>query len=413
MRYSHATVGMIAILAFSACEEPIVPSDPANAALYQACHAGDSKSCVALGENYEHARGVGWQPERAILLYKDTCKAGYADGCRHAGFFLEKGGALVHADSNAAARYLQKACDANFADACVELASLYRNGSIGRDYRKSVALYQRACEMHSGDACVYAGVMYQTGDHVKINLTKSSKFLRSGCELAVGRACTFLGEHYFLGWGVDQDVSTGKALLRTACTMKDPMACAALAAPDPVGGGNLTATRRAWKKMVDAPSVADIVREDVQGDELLIKRLTEFRRNYEKIDCREADPELRAYIKTWMQLATAMIRVCEKNVSSQRDADNIETFAGLLGALFEKNEQGERDDISLERGMSNGTDFGKSVAAILSGSASQEAFRGGRSLGGFARQLTDYQDALAIRLESIHHVFFPPPKRKS
>lgn len=404
---------LASVIVFVSCQEPIVPTDPANANLYQACNGGDGKSCVALGENYENGNRVGWQPERAIALYERACNSGYAEGCRHAGYFLEKPHALLQANCNRAARLLAKACDAGLLDTCTELATLYHIGPIRHDQRRAVRLYEHACEGGAAEACLGLGAMYRTGKGVKTDEKRAAAFYRLGCEYGGARACLCLGEHFFIGWGVPTDVITGKTFVSKACSLNDAMACAVLQPPEPTRSGSVNATKLAWKKLISAPRAADLFRVGVRSNREAIAALEQFRAGYERLDCRGADPELTAYVAEWKSWATDMITLCQRDQHQQQSASDVETFAGLLGATFEKNERGDRDGESLERGMAEGSAVGRNIAEVAGASARAQINAKGKALGERARRLADYQDVLALRLEMSYHVFLPPPKAKT
>ena len=162
--------------------------------------------------------------------------------------------------------------------------------------------------------------------------------------------------------------------------------------------------------MIAAPSVQTLL--NVPTNDELIQRLTRVRDAYASVDCRGADPELCEYVEAWKTVATRMIDVCERDERSKRTAANIETLGGMLGALFEKSESGERHEDTLDRGMEKGSRKGKMIAEIMGLTGDKRAEDDAHALGRQARQLTDYQDALALRLESVYHVFLPPPSNK-
>jgi len=411
----HIRTAFLCMSAFFlfACEEPIVPNDPQNAAFYQSCQSGNWQSCVALGENYEHGNRVGWQPERAIALYEKACSAGYADGCQHAGMFLETGHALLQPDFKRATKYLHMACDANFLRSCVELGNLYHNGPIHHNQRRAIRLYERACDQGSPEACLRSGAMYRGGEGIAANPNKASALFARGCDGGSGQSCTFLGENYFLGFGVERNVSTGWSYLQKACAMKDAMACNVVQSPFPrvpSAEGSALPSKRAWKLVIAAPSPADIFAARNSGE--MIDRLTRMRRAYDAVDIRNVHPELGAYVEAWKVWASKTITLCENDQRQQRNAADIEAFSGLMGAWLEKNESGERDEATLDRGMTKGQEVGRDIAGLIGSIANEQAATDGKALGLQARQLADYQDSLAIRLEIIYAIWFPPSAQR-
>jgi len=190
--------------------------------------------------------------------------------------------------------------------------------------------------------------------------------------------------------------------------MHDATACLVLQLPEPRGGGSLTATKHVWKRLIAAPTAAGLFARGVRSDSEAIDMLQHFRDTYGRIDVRDADPELVAYIADCENWATNMISVCERDQQRQRSAGDIELFAGLVGATLEKNSHGDRDEESLERGMQKGSQIGHDLANAADAAASSQINADGVTLMKRGQTLTQFQDALAMRLEMTYHVFFPP-----
>jgi TPR repeat protein len=397
----------LALLLF-ACEEPVVPNDPGNAALYRSCQEKDWRSCVALGKNYENGTRVGWRPERAIALYEKACAAGYADGCQQAGFFLERGHAQLYADGKRAARYLKKACDAGLLGSCVELANLYDHGPIRHERRRAAQLYESTCARGVAESCLRAGAMYRGGNGVASNTKKASALFKLGCDGGNGRACTFLSEHYFIGWGVPRNASAGWSYLQKGCALREATACEVVAAAMPVDTASAAASRRAWKRVIAAPAPDSLFANARSYDEV-IRRIDQLHGTYARIDLDGVHPELAQYVEAWKTWSAGLRALCERQRRQEQTANDVEVFSGLVGAWLEKNDRGDRDEESLDRGMAKGSEAGRSLAGALGAAANRQLAADGEALGRRARQLVDYQDALAIRMEMVYRVGFPPP----
>jgi len=119
----------------------------------QACDAGESKGCFAVGVMYEDGKGVTKNAKRAVDLYKSACDQNYATACYNLG--LMYGNARgVPTDLKRAADLYKRACDGGNAASCNNLAIQYANGQgVARDDKKAADLYKRSCDAGDKSGC--------------------------------------------------------------------------------------------------------------------------------------------------------------------------------------------------------------------------------------------------------------------
>jgi TPR repeat protein len=91
-------------------------------ALKKTCDAGQWSDCVALGEKYEHGKGVAQDPLYASLAYRQACDGGQAEGCFRLGLMHERGaGHAVAHDLSEATTLFEQSCKKDYEPACKKL----------------------------------------------------------------------------------------------------------------------------------------------------------------------------------------------------------------------------------------------------------------------------------------------------
>lgn len=376
-----------------------------KATLERACKSGDASGCLALGRYY--ARYHAHEPSRSALSYEKACEGGVLEGCHRAGVFWKTDHYRADADAAKAVKLLKKACDGGVADACGEMAELYRvgKGTIRRNRRMAADLYQKACDGGSGNACHERALMYITIKGVKPDRKKAASLYAKACGANVARSCVHLAEYHFVGWGVSRDPARGRDLLELACSKGDALACLAIKAPPGIGGGTAADTARAWKEMVGLPS-AFAVLDGAQTNRDFLGRLSQLKSLYQRIDTDNADPELRQYIADWLVWTDDATRYFSDQERRREMAGELQFLTVIARVATEKNEYGERDAASVERGMRKGVRDSK--IATRNPNEQREA----NALGERARTLAAYRDPLSLRLEMAHGVYLPPAVSK-
>lgn len=403
IRMRSCAVALFAVL-LAACEENPVPDDPANQAHYTQCEAGNAESCFRLGQ-YHQAKG---NPKNTIKAYQRSCDLGYVQACQAGGHFLvyERG---IPPDYEQVARLFRKGCDGNIMQSCTELAWLYQHGQrgISKNVAKAARLYRKACDGNDVTACTILGRLYRDGTGVSRNRTKSAALFRKACDADRPKACLALAEQHMLGWGVTRSRTNATALLEKACRLGNPEACGTLV-PSTATPADPTRTARAWKRAMAAGHPKEVVSGRTYTDAQT--RAKKFHVFYADIDRGRVDPELSHYIAQWMRWSKDIETLATEDIRRESSANSIETFSGLVGAMVEKNEEGDRDAESLERGMEKGSRYGRNLANAMNQGENARSIKEWKQLGTLARELTDVRETLRLRLELRYGVPLAPPK---
>lgn len=106
----------------------------------KSCAGGHAAGCHHVG--FMRLQGIGCQNDfvKALAAFKEGCKHDDAHSCnRVASMYLSPApSSPIERDVQEAKTYLEKACDANFAPACHNLAVMYKkgDGSIPKNQSK-------------------------------------------------------------------------------------------------------------------------------------------------------------------------------------------------------------------------------------------------------------------------------------
>lgn len=164
--------------------------------------------CAALGGGKSttlpvdvHAKPDARELEDHPCRYGDEprciakCEAGDAQGCNGAGVLFEFGD---RADPLTASSFYGRACDANYAPGCDNLAWLYLRGrGVPRDPPHAMVLFMAAfdaaslaCARGDGDGCLLAGEMLRDGrSGVPEDETRALAMFRAACDYGRSEAC--------------------------------------------------------------------------------------------------------------------------------------------------------------------------------------------------------------------------------
>jgi TPR repeat protein len=113
----------------------------------------DGRSCYLMGYAYETGTGRTMDKRRALELYKEGARRGNVDACKGLADIRLSSGAGPN-DFDAAARVLQRACEAGDAESCRCLAYMLHDGNgVPRDEEKARARLEQACALGSQEAC--------------------------------------------------------------------------------------------------------------------------------------------------------------------------------------------------------------------------------------------------------------------
>ncbi|XP_014243822.1 cytochrome c oxidase assembly factor 7 homolog [Cimex lectularius] len=144
-----------------------------------------AKSCYKMGYYYISGKG-GFErsTEKSSQYYEKGCDLGDTDSCFRAGFV----NIITSKAQNSKQGFLQglsrlkKGCDANHADACHHLSSLYLDENsntkdfLSKDMKKAFEFAQKACHLGNIYACVNVSIMYRKGEGVEKDQKKSENY---------------------------------------------------------------------------------------------------------------------------------------------------------------------------------------------------------------------------------------------
>lgn len=155
--------------------------------LLKACEQdNDATSCYNLGALSMSGVVEGEKnPARAADFLRRACTGGHADACYNlAQLYRKQMIGTGRENAREAARYFSLACEAGSAAGCFNLAYLFQHG-IGcpRDESLAVKVYHRACadtDKPVADACFNLGVM-----------TKQVSHFKRACDLGMAEACRY------------------------------------------------------------------------------------------------------------------------------------------------------------------------------------------------------------------------------
>ncbi len=125
----------------------------ANLNFTVSCDKGDTKSCEALGINYENGFGYDKDRAEAKKYYKKACKQNSGYSCNKIGKFTEKDSIYDTSYYKAKALY-QKSCNLKFGLGCKNLGDFYRDGKyVKKNRRIARRYYRKACKYGYKEAC--------------------------------------------------------------------------------------------------------------------------------------------------------------------------------------------------------------------------------------------------------------------
>jgi len=113
------------------------------------CSDGDPLACYHTGMLFEEGKGTKPNLSKAKRYYKKSCTLGYGTGCNHVAKILRK-----EKKYQSAFNYYLTGCHFNQANACYDLASLYKEGKgIHLNYKKAKQYYKKACRLGNKTSC--------------------------------------------------------------------------------------------------------------------------------------------------------------------------------------------------------------------------------------------------------------------
>lgn len=139
------------------------------AAMYELnCSRNDyPASCFNLGRLKLAGKGVGQNDFDALKLFEKSCAGGHAAGCHHVGFMRIQGIGCEKNFAKALAAF-KEGCKRDDANSCNRVATMFMSPAldspIKRDIQQAKAYLEKACDANFAPACHNLAVMYKKGD---------------------------------------------------------------------------------------------------------------------------------------------------------------------------------------------------------------------------------------------------------
>lgn len=170
-------------------------------------------------------------PTKTELL----CMLNNADKCKEAGLDYQEGTDSVKKDENKALKYLEKGCELDNAESCINLGLYYFDEeNEKRNLEKSFKYSKKACHLDNVDGCFHIGFMYFTGTGTTLDLNKGNEYIDKCCKLS-SSYCTAMAKHFLELKKSQNDFESTKfkkednaieySLLEKACKYQDGEGC--------------------------------------------------------------------------------------------------------------------------------------------------------------------------------------------
>lgn len=187
------------------------------------CQRGDAMSCDRAG--YLIATGKGAVDHaRADALFERACDADVANACVNLGL-RRLYGTPVSKPSQSGLTILDKACRSGEPRGCTSVGDALWMGAanVTKDVRTAVRYYTAGCNGGDAMACTNLGVLYMGAGSpiVPIDAKKSLELSVRACNGGVSTACGNTGLRYEFGMDVPKDLGMAEALFKRACQISD------------------------------------------------------------------------------------------------------------------------------------------------------------------------------------------------
>eukprot|EP00644_Phytophthora_capsici_P012585 jgi/Phyca11/113180/e_gw1.23.454.1 len=128
---------------------------------------GYPASCFNLGRLKLAGKGAEQNDPEAFKLFEKACAEGHAAGCHHVGFMRTQGIGCEKDFAKGLAAF-KEACERDDANSCNRVANMYLspglNSPIKRDIQQAKTYLEKACDANFAPACHNLAVMYKKGD---------------------------------------------------------------------------------------------------------------------------------------------------------------------------------------------------------------------------------------------------------
>lgn len=195
--------------------------DEAVSLYEKACNKGNFKGCKTLADIYSKGSVINKDDKKADIFYKEAvkyadieCKADNKDACSLLAYLYEKGmGVDINLDMSD--NFHIKACNLGAYGSCYYIARLKA------DNMSDFLMYMdKACQQNFADACLTAGNSYLTGFNesmalVDKDITKGLEYITKACQLN-NQYCNNLADIFISGDDVEQNYTEAVKNYETA-----------------------------------------------------------------------------------------------------------------------------------------------------------------------------------------------------
>ena len=227
------------------------PIPPEHLSQTQACRAGDTVLCLALGEELFDAEleieaqlavelldracaagsakgcyllGAAIDNERQVELYEQACDWGNHMACNDFALQLMESG--DEAARSRAVEIFGVACDKGLTVACYNYATCFASASgVATDMERARAIHVNACDWGHADSCSWLGSYHSNGIHIERAMSLSTTYFEKACDLGEAKACQYLGVRYYEGVGRDKDMDRALEIFEKACDLDKSESC--------------------------------------------------------------------------------------------------------------------------------------------------------------------------------------------
>ena len=211
----------------------------------KACKLGDSMGCSNLGLYLRDGKGGPKDLDRAVTLSRKACDDGEGPACDRLAEMYDTGNGVTR-DQALARTIYTRACDLKVG--CNNLGVMYLRGEGGAiDVVKAKALFEQACELNDATGCLNLARIWRRGTvRGDVNLADAAELYDKACKAGNKEACdelmptvnetkakcakkatdcnnwAYLNEH---GIGVEKSMQAALKLFVKSCLARDRLAC--------------------------------------------------------------------------------------------------------------------------------------------------------------------------------------------
>ena len=190
------------------------------------CENGLPLGCVHYADVLAADTDTEGMQEKAVELYSQECMsdASIAKACNRLGQMLLAGEGVAKKDDEKAIQMFTKACDNDFAPACVEHAQILL-GKRGKDNTATAAeLLDKACSIDANFGCYELGQLHQDEKAPDANIEQAGHYYQRVCSHDHSKGCYELAE-LMAEEEIPSRAGEKEALYTRACESGNSEAC--------------------------------------------------------------------------------------------------------------------------------------------------------------------------------------------